>query len=272
MPAAAHVPKKVYVKRWCYTNNNPTAPLAPECVYHIYGEEIGESGTPHHQGFIIFNKQMTLNSVKLVSHTAHWEPAKGTNAQASDYCKKEGKFHESGILPDDPNRMGGAATKRKYADAFEKAKNGELDEIDVSLRTRYYRTYKEIEKDHMPPLPPLDDTCGIWYYGETGAGKSLRARTEYPDAYFKRANKWWDGYQKEEAVILDDLDLTHVFIAHDLKIWADRYSFKAETKGGMMNIRPKVLIVTSQYQIHEIFKDSETDNALSRRFKEIKIG
>lgn len=95
--------------RWCFTLNNYTA-LDVQLLdtqfqnggikYLIYGFESGLSGTPHLQGFVIFEATKTLRSVKrILSERAHFELTRGTSQQASDYCKKEGNYREYGVLP-----------------------------------------------------------------------------------------------------------------------------------------------------------------------------
>jgi len=261
-------------KRWCYTLNNPTSEptLATDVVYHVYGREKGESGTPHLQGFVIFNRQKLLTQVLQMIPNCHWEVARGKNSQAANYCKKDGDFVETGELPPESNAKGNEAVKRKYAEFKAHAIAGNFDLIDDDLYARHYRTMKEIHKDHIKSVGNLaGELKNEWYYGVAGAGKSKKAYEENPGAYLKSCNKWWDGYQGEEVVIIDDFDPSHKVLGHHLKQWSHHWEFNAETKGGMLRIRPAKIIVTSQYRIHEIFDDLNTYQAISRRFKEIEI-
>lgn len=265
-----------YAKRWCYTINNPSGPpeVCPTLYdYHVFGAEVGESGTPHYQGFIIFKKPKRLNQIRtLISERGHYEVAKGKNSQASDYCKKDGKYTEDGILPAELGVKGGQATKERYEAAFKLAKKNELDTIDADLLVKHYRTLKQIAVDYVGDVPSLDYLPGIWIYGSSGVGKSSYARRTYPGAYVKNCNKWWDHYQGEDCIIIDDFDDKHACLGHHLKLWGDHYAFTAETKGGSLKIRPKWLVVTSQYCIADIWHDDlPTQEALKRRFKEINF-
>ncbi len=82
-------------------------------------------------------------------------------------------------------------------------------------------------------------------YGPSGSGKSRTMRDKYPDSYKKLPNKWWDGYQGQEHVLLEDLDPSHGVLGYHLKIWADRYHAPGETKGGLVALTHTHFIVTS---------------------------
>lgn len=258
-------------KRWVMTLNNWTVDekehlLAVASQYIVLGEEVGEQGTPHLQGFFVFLSNKRLSAVKKFSGRAHWEVALGTSEQAAAYCKKDGKFHEVGECP----KTAGQAESERWKRARASAEAGKLEEVPDDIYVRYYRTLKEIKKDHMSKPDDAIDVTGVWIYGPPGVGKSRKARADYEGAYLKMQNKWWDGYQGEKYVILDDFDSKE--LGHLLKIWLDRYSFLAETKGGAIHIRPEKVVITSNYSIEEIFgHDPVLCEAVTRRCTIIKM-
>ena len=259
---------------WCWTLNNYTEDDATSILgmvpdyfrYVCFGREIGESGTPHLQGYAYSTHPRGLSWCRERIPRAHWEISKGKPEQAIGYCEKDGEFHERGEKPVSSVSKG-VAEKERWSDAREKAENGDLGSVPDDIFIRYYRTLKEISKDHMVKPDDADECTGVWIYGRAGIGKSRKAREDYPNSYLKMANKWWDGYQGEETVIIDDIDTKHDCLAHHFKIWGDRYSFIAETKGGAVQIRPKKIVITSQYSIDQIWHDTETIDALKRRYR-----
>lgn len=95
---------------WCFTLNNPTEDeqrrirelFSPGTgvQYLVVGQERGDSGTPHLQGFVSFGTRRRLQQVRAaLGNRIHAEAARGTPQQASEYCKKEGDFAEWGTLP-----------------------------------------------------------------------------------------------------------------------------------------------------------------------------
>lgn len=276
--AKTETSKSPQAKRWCYTLNNPKQPIAFNeltQLYHVYGEEVGESGTPHYQGFIVFKNLKRLSQLKEINCHAHWEVARGTNKEASDYCKKDGKFHEFGELPPERHVKGNKANSDKWRNISDHAKAGDLKWIDENYPKPFVNSYRNlvaIKKDFTKRLPDLNDVCGVWYTGEAGVGKTRLITKLYPDAYLKRMNKWFDGYNNEEVVVIDDLDPSHAFMGYELKKLADRYCYMVEVKNASMYIRPKRVVVTSQYTIEQIWKDDKkTQAALLRRFKVVNV-
>lgn len=280
MAALRHIEEKVDPSRnWNFTLNNYT-PQDEEKLqncnsvrYLLYGREIGEEcKTPHLQGLIIFKSVKTLGAVKRFLPNAHWGNTISFEGSVR-YCKKEGDFFEKG-QPLISKKRQGENERERWERAWQIASTGgDLMEIDPDIRIRMYGTLKKIRKDFMAQVPDTDDVCGTWIWGAPGVGKSRKARLEWPGAYLKGANKWWDGYQGEEAVVLDEVELkAGEWLGHYLKIWADRYAFIAECKGGAMRIRPKAFVITSNYSPDEVFNfDAQLLAAIRRRFKVIHM-
>ena len=270
---------------FCATwNNPPPGPLWPAaldtlaCRYVIAGREVGVGGTPHLQIFVYFQHGKSERSVRAMLPGCHVERARGTPEQAADYCRKEDTDpYERGERPKTQAEKG-EESKKRHERAWDLAKQGHVEQIDADIRLRLYATIKRIAVDFaetMASLPgPPDTKFAMWIHGLSGAGKSHAVRAAFPDAYPKPKNLWWCGYQAHETVVCDDIDIYDVKLAGDLKVWGDRYPFVAAIKGSSAVIRPLRFIVTSQYQIQDIWSDEPTRTALLRRFLvvEKKVG
>lgn len=236
------------------------------CKYMSFGYEVGAQGTPHLQGFTSFDSAKTLSAVikSLPKRVANVQVVVHTE-EAIAYTQKEGAYHEHGVKPLTQSEKGSKEIDR-WESARTLCKTGRMEEVPADIYMRCYRTCKEIAKDHMPDVDSVTTLEGEWIYGPSGCGKTRGVLERYPKAYLKTANKWWDGYNGEETVLIDDLDENHKCLMHHLKIWGDHKPFLAETKGGMIKIRPKRIICTSNHPI-EIMAEGDDLEALKRRYK-----
>jgi len=257
---------------FCFTINNPgpqdiieLKALESEASFIIYGHEVGESGTPHLQGFVMFTNPRTIRGVTRILSRAHVEGRKGTVSQAIDYCKKDGHVVEWGTRPAESK-----TTKERYTWCIDKAKLGLLEEIECEepgFYLRYLSTFRSLRKRTPDILG--GDLENEWWYGDTGTGKSRKLWEDHPGHFCKPLNKWWDGYEDEDVVGIEEVDpISGKWLGSFLKIWSDRYPFTAEIKGGTLKkIRPLKFVVTSNYTIEECFPNSQDWKPLKRRFK-----
>lgn len=237
--------------------------------YLVAGEEIGESGTPHLQGFIQFQNPRVYPGVRLVLPGCHVEVAISF-IKAIAYCKKDGKVFEIGKAPMSQKEKGESNVER-YEKAWDLAKAGNLEEIDADIRIHCLSTLMKIPLLFGPVVSVMDHELSSenkWFYGPSGTGKSRAARAQFPGLYLKMCNKWWDLYSNESTILIEDFDKDHSKLIHFLKIWADRYPFPCEVKGGVArSIRPKRIIVTSNYRPDEIWDDEGSLGPIRRRFE-----
>lgn len=147
-----------------------------------------------------------------------------------------------------------------------------IDEIPSKFRTIYYNIYKKIKSDHQSKPDTLQyegdsNTPNEWHFGPTRCGKSRNIRERFSDLYIKNAsNDWFEGYDGEAVVLIDDFDKYHTRMAYDMKTWSDRYPFRAQLKGSSLFIRPERIMVTSNYRPEEIWSDKQTLDPLYMRF------
>lgn len=236
-------------------------------AYLIIGKEFGDSGTPHLQGFVQFCSKKSLVGLKKFNPRIHWEATKGSIDQNIQYCSKANDFMEYGIKPMDVKQKAECG-KRSLEERWKLARSGQFEQ----LAPENIKVYEYIYRKNITCLDRelLDNQ---WIWGPSGCGKSKYVRDTYPTFYLKPMSKWWDGYNGEDVVCLDDVDPKHAeWLGYFLKIWCDHYVFNAEVKGCMLRIRPKTVIVTSQFPLEIVFPNAEDREALSRRFTVLAMG
>lgn len=197
------------------------------------------------------------------------------NALASwEYCGKEDTRIEGpiefGIPPACLNKKGAKAKRNLLLIS----KGAEQAVRDGDIKIEDYAKLKhnlDLYAATTSKLADLDGLDNYWIVGAPGTGKSHYARAAFGTHYDKPLNKWWDDYKGQETVILDDFDENHTCLSSHLKRWADKYPFTAEVKGGATKLRPRRIVVTSNYTINQLFKEKTLQEAISRRFKEMCV-
>jgi len=266
---------------WCFTLNNYTQAeyiqlQEIDCRYIILGKEIGATGTPHIQGYVYFDNAKSRRTVSRLCTRAHLEPRYGSNQQATDYCKKEGSFWEKGTPPmdsEEARKKGSNAVKVAWDIILDHVRRGDTEWVAKNYPKIYIQLKPRLESLHQPTIQPiLGELDHEWWVGPSGSGKSRLLWELYPTHYEKPLNKWWDGYKHEPIVAIEEWSPANTCTTSALKRWADRYPFAGEIKGGVMcRLRPRKIIVLSNYTIEQCFTMREDQEPMLRRFKVMKF-
>lgn len=265
-------PKKL--RSVCYTLNNYTPEQVEtlqsiDCTYHVFGKEIGESGTPHLQGFIHFPNAKTFSSMRKLLFNSHLEPRRGTPEQAATYCKKDDKdAFEKGTLP----QQGRRTDIESLVDDLKNNYEGNATAFFLSEPQRTARMYRFVDRI-APPLQKKRDWLMnvIWLWGPTGTGKSHWAHQHHPDAYWKNMDEeFWEDYDGQDTVVLDDIRGHHMKYTTLLRLF-DRYPLGIKVKGRSARFRSTTIICTSNVHPSMLYQKSSEDlEQLIRRITEIR--
>lgn len=259
-----------------FTINNPVQGETPsldwnDARYVVYQKEKGAEGTPHFQGYVLFNKPKRLNAVKKLNGRAHWEPRRGTHEQARDYCMKEETRIGAPIELGEPPAQG---KRTDVEQLVEMAKDPKMSVADIcdELPASYARMYKAVAHIKSLYVPKREWKTEVhWYWGPTGTGKSKTAHEMCDQPYLHNMSngKWFDGYVGQEDVIFDDMR-KDTFKYHELLRLFDRYELKVEIKGGMTQFAPKRIIVTTCEPPETMYDTREDVAQLLRRIDVVR--
>lgn len=257
------------IRNICFTSfKSEINVVMDQVVYLVYGyETCPDTKRKHLQGFIQLRNNYALKGIKKIlgDDSAHIEPMRGTAEEASTYCKKDENFKEFGTLRSQGDRTDLKEIKKNLIEG-DTLRSVVLDKCENFQQIKYAESLaKYILKQRDWEMTV------IWICGAPGCGKSRLARQDYPDAFWAGSNlKWWNGYDGEETVVIDDFRSTSCDLAFFLRL-TDRYPFTVETKGGIVAWVPKTIVITSVKPPHEEFAgwSGEDLSQVTRRINKI---
>lgn len=267
-------------KYWCATINNYTAldipDKWPDVHYCIWQAEEGEGeNTPHLQIYVVFKTRKRFSTVKKLHPQAHWEYRKGSHQQAKDYCQKTDtriagpwtKGDDSDIISQNPGQRNDLIEVQRALDGG--ISEAELVEKYFAQSAKYLRFFREYKRIRARQRNWKTHVIVIW--GPTGTGKSKYCLDNYPDAYWKPQSDWWDGYEGQDTIIIDEF---YGWLPYSslLRI-LDRYPLVCGTKFGHTAMLAKTIVITSNKHPIEWYAFGKSDKydwpAFNRRLDQV---
>lgn len=264
-------------KYWCWTLNNPTVEdeetlqgLRDErrITYLVYGREVGESGTPHLQGYLETPRHIPFSRARrILGGRAHLEVRRGTAREAIQYCQKDGDFYQFGV----PTLAENQGQRTDLDDIKHQIDDG-TPEIEIAQRyfsrwlihRRGFREYRNLTNGVGLRLDV--QVCLLW--GKSGTGKTRYCYERDPDLFRcpdPDTLQWWDGYQGEETILIDDYrgKGPESFVLALL----DVYPLQLPIKGGFVPLRAKTIFITTNLQPSQLhnWENEASREAFKRR-------
>lgn len=299
------------LRRWTWTLNNPTdaekdhiknleVGPASGLRYLCYGEEEGELGTPHLQGYVEFFSGWSWNRVKqLISGRLHVEASQGSPLQNLKYCSKTREcdnisnsvFVEIGEIS--------SKTQGKRKDILEVKEMVDDGCTDLEISQAYFGTWirnrdgikeyrsmitrpREIPDyslnqfpQHWIHLIPSTWNFSIILWGEAGLGKTEFAKTILGEGYLMVSHM--DDLRDYDpnfhsGILFDDMDFKHTPRHSQIHLidWDNNRSIHARYRVARIPKHTKKIFTTNETN-GNIFSDMHSDRAITRRLKIIEL-
>ncbi len=269
-----------------FTINNPEGPedepaifLQEYASYCVYQLEVGENGTVHYQGYVHLFTKKRLSTLKGINPRAHWETRRGSHREAKRYCTKDETRSPDGMIVEFGEEPS-PGTRCDLEDIKLMIDEGETDKAIADEHFgSYVRYFKGFDRYRTLSEKPRDSHtyCKV-LWGPSRTGKSTRAMyearlyAEGEEPYVlprPQGKAWFDGYNGQKVVILDEF---YGWLPFDLLVrMIDQLPLIVEKKGGTVQFRAELVIITSNRQPREWYKEesipADRFEALERRLK-----
>lgn len=234
------------------------------------------TGKRHYQGYVYFKDAKSFNVARQYLRDfgfkgCHIEAAKGSPEKNINYCSKtetrmvNGAFREFGVRPSQGRRT----DLETIADAIEKGES--ILDIACSNPGTYIKFHSGIKALNAimkcKPRDPCVAPTVYWWFGPTGVGKSRKAFESFPEAYVKMNSTWWDGYEGQTTVIIDDYRPSLCTFQELLRV-LDRYPMRIQMKGSSCELSATHFVISTT-QRPEVLWHGRTEEALNQLLRRI---
>ena len=275
-------------RNWCFTINNWTQSdvfavdmlMKQKATYGCYSEEFSveinkDTGkpTPHLQCFVHLGNALSFAYMKKALIRSHLVVANGTPQENRIYCGgedyvKDGKiklknetFKEYGVLPEGQ----GKRTDLKEIAQLIRSHEITIEDIMIEYPDMYLRYSRSFEKMFSAFQTPRQEAPKVyWRWGLAGVGKTRYVVDTYgqENIYIKDNTQWWDGYNNQETILIDDFDNSIPF--RTLLRILDRYAYQGQVKGGYVHINSPNIYITCEFQPNTYWTGNELAQVLRR--------
>lgn len=257
-----------------YTEHDLTTLLKEDYQYMVYQIERGhEDGTVHIQAGVYYTNPRSWDAVKKRNPRAHIEVARSADA-VFNYCMKEDTRvagpYEFGTKPEQGRRHDLEHIGQSILEGITP------EDIAIEHPMQYIRYFKgmhQLQKVIREKDRPKGQLEVTWLYGAAGTGKTRFAVEEDQDNHYIKDNtKWWDGYQQEKVVIIDDFSEGCWNFRNLLRLLDKWYPYSGEFKGGYMKISATKIYITCEFAPEQIWQANDYDQVRRRLDRVIRMG
>lgn len=200
---------------------------------------------PHYQGYLELDTKVAFSTLHSYEglETAHFERRRGTQKQAIDYCMKEDSRMEGpytwGVKKEQGQRTDLEDMRRDLDDGLSLALVAKTHFpvwIKYPAAVKSYRAMQAVDRTELPTVYII--------LGTTRTGKSRLARSMFPNAYWKPNFDYWENYDYEDAIVLDEF-YGHKMKYSDLLQLLDSTPLLVNVKGASAKMGNNSIVFTS---------------------------
>lgn len=239
-----------------------------EIEYAVASREKHEDGSYHNHLFVVFKKPFDSRNQRcfdLEGRHPNIEKVKSTPWKTVSYVKKDGEWieyhpeNEPMCCIDSMSR----SEKLKFlqhndpVELFDKAMISAEQCMRMIKAKQFIENFRQKNDKREKPIV-------LWFYGQTGSGKTRTAVELARESGLRwwissdPELKWFDGYDGQEYVIIDDFRRQGIKFNWMLRL-TDRYQIQVQIKGGFTWWKPKVIIFTCPVNVRECYTYIDKD-------------